>query len=202
MPLPVYFYYELRNTFLVHRSLNSAFCNPQIFGRLGTYPPENACDKWKLSKYSCENPTKLSPFSLQPYCAKGQKYYAPTGGAAAIMFNDSFLLSKNGKSLFWKEEGVISKRLQQQVLEPYEKTDNLCDTDMYRNTVKPIGWKRHICEMGGYRNITLLKWLESTTNKNFKKFYRILDEKKHPRGLMPGVYRLYVDNVCECLEKI
>ena len=67
----------------------------------------------------------------------------------------------------------------------------------FRNTVKPIGWKHHVCEMGGYRNISLIKWLESTTNKNFKKLYRILDTKKH-NGLKEGVYRLQVDNVCQC----
>lgn len=50
--------------------------------------------------------------------------------------------------------------------------------------------------MGGYRNNTLLKWLEPTTNKNFKKLYRILDTDHHPWGLEIGNYTLHTDNSC------
>lgn len=73
---------------------------------------------------------------------------------------------------------------------------NLLVRFQFRETLKPIGWKHELCEMGGYRNISLIKWLESATNKNFKKFYRILNTTKH-NGLYQGVHRLYFDNECK-----
>ncbi|PIC15635.1 hypothetical protein B9Z55_022537 [Caenorhabditis nigoni] len=129
----------------MHRSLNQAFCKNQLITG-----ESYGCDTFKNKNYSCVDAkakqSKLIP-GFSSYCGDGQKFYAPVGGTASIMFN-----------------------------------------------AKPIGWKQHVCEMGGYRNISLIKWLEGTTNMNFKKFYRILDTKKHD-GLRAGVYRLYVDNV-------
>lgn len=45
---------------------------------------------------------------------------------------DSFLLTKDGKPITWTEKGVISERRQENVVEPEEGTDNLCDAEMVR----------------------------------------------------------------------
>ncbi|CAP34199.1 Protein CBG16211 [Caenorhabditis briggsae] len=191
IPAPVYFYYELRGSFRMHRSLNQAFCKNQLITG-----ESYGCDTFKNKNYSCEDAkakqSKLIP-GFSSYCVDGQKFYAPVGGTASIMFNDYFKLTLNNVEILWTEEGVISDKLRNAYFEPIGEKD-LCNAEMFRNTAKPIGWKQHVCEMGGYRNISLIKWLEGTTNMNFKKFYRILDTKKHD-GLKAGVYRLYVDNV-------
>ncbi|KAF1746786.1 hypothetical protein GCK72_023243 [Caenorhabditis remanei] len=173
----------------MHRSLSQAYCTEQLL--VGN---NAACDKFKNRRYSCENPKQdSSGIPLLPlFCTEKQKYYAPVGAAASIMFTDYFSLTLNNTPIAWTEDGVIDDKLREAYFQPREK--NLCDAVEFRNTVKPIGWKHHVCEMGGYRNISLIKWLESTTNKNFKKLYRILDTKKH-NGLKQGVYRLQVDNV-------
>ncbi|CAA91545.2 uncharacterized protein CELE_W03G11.2 [Caenorhabditis elegans] len=187
IPSPVYFYYELHDTFMMHRSLNQAYCKKQLITG-----ESNECDSFKNQNYSCENAVSRSFIpKMAMFCVDNQKYYAPVGGAASIMFNDSFSLTFNGSPIAWTEEGVIADKLRHMFFEPNET--NLCDAEQFRETLKPIGWKHELCEMGGYRNISLIKWLESATNKNFKKFYRILNTTKH-NGLYQGVHRLYFDN--------
>ncbi|CAL2049017.1 unnamed protein product [Caenorhabditis brenneri] len=190
IPAPVYFYYELRNTFQMHRSLNQAYCKRQL-----VFGDSTGCDSFKNSKYACENPSPSSTFlaGFSTFCANGQKFYAPVGGISSIMFNDYFKLTLNNTEISWTEEGVIVDKRRETFFQP-EDSENLCDAKEFRNTVKPIGWNQHICEMGGYRNISFIKWLEPSTNKNFKKLYRILNSSKHD-GLRRGVYRLYIDNV-------
>uniref|UniRef100_A0A1I7TZL9 Uncharacterized protein n=1 Tax=Caenorhabditis tropicalis TaxID=1561998 RepID=A0A1I7TZL9_9PELO len=173
----------------MHRSLNQAYCKKQL-----VFGDSSECDTFKNSRYSCENPTKISsgiPL-FSKFCVDNQPFFAPVGGIASIMFNDYFKLTLNDEVISWTEEGVIVDKLRETFFQPDD--DHLCDAREFQHTVKPIGWKQHICEMGGYRNISFIKWLEPSTNKNFKKLYRILDVSKH-NGLKKGVYRLYTDNV-------
>lgn len=83
---PVYFYYELHDTFMMHRSLNQAYCKKQLITG-----ESNECDSFKNQNYSCENAVSRSFIpKMAMFCVDNQKYYAPVGGAASIMFNGMF----------------------------------------------------------------------------------------------------------------
>ncbi|CAI2357670.1 unnamed protein product [Caenorhabditis sp. 36 PRJEB53466] len=194
IPPPIYFYYELKNTFLMHRSLNAAFCAEQLIGP-GLTDNLHPCDEFRNIKYSCEKrDTPSFPFRYPLRCATDATFYAPIGGLGAIMFNDTFKLSIKNNPISWHWNGVVSDSFRNSFAQPEDNVDNLCNSSMFRKTVKPAEWPRHICEMGGYRNVDFIQWMQPSSYQNFKKFYRILNTTAHPHGLKPGVYRLDFTN--------
>ncbi|CAI5454417.1 unnamed protein product [Caenorhabditis angaria] len=207
---PIYFYYELKNALRTHRLVNEAMCKNQLLTN-SEYSSEQ-CDPeypWPSSYsskyYMCTNELSFKNYAnysiMDKQCAKGESsYYAPMGGLATIMFNDTFRLvrlrefgSEKEVPIHWTENGLVPDSTKNVFGHP-ENNEDLCDSDMFKNTVKPIGWDKHICEMGGYQNDSFIIWMSKTAYKNFKKAYRILDTSRHPTGLKSGSYRLYVDN--------
>lgn len=99
IPPPVFFYYELQNTFMMHRTANGAFCEDEITGLslVSQYRKDTAkriCDTFKNQKYMCEEPVETI-FQFNAFCAEAKEVYAPIGAAASLMFNGKTLLSFN-----------------------------------------------------------------------------------------------------------
>ncbi|VDP01436.1 unnamed protein product [Heligmosomoides polygyrus] len=128
-------------------------------------------------------------------------YYAPMGALPAAMFNDVFTLrylrtgaieEHYGSCLiFIKDQKFWKLSVSFYALTLYNKELKL----QFKDTIKPQRWKKHICEMGGYKNLDFIVWMRPVSNSNFKKLHRTLENVgAFKDGLPQGVYRLEIEN--------
>ncbi|CAB3410267.1 unnamed protein product [Caenorhabditis bovis] len=191
MPNPVFFYYELRNTKRTFRFLNNGLCMSQLTRIDGSqHCLENS---FKHRHYLCGNASnKLEDIILDRFCSK-RPLYAPIGSLASEMFNDTFTLFHGSSSIIWEDDSLLSEKQRSLYAAPKDGR-NLCEAEMFKGTLKPHSWKQHVCELGGYRNTSLIIWMNMVAYNNYKKIYKRLDEKAHPNGLRLGKYRLFFEN--------
>ncbi|KIH69267.1 hypothetical protein ANCDUO_00394 [Ancylostoma duodenale] len=126
-------------------------------------------------------------------------FYAPMGVNAAIMFNDVFTLEylDTGEIVPFTTKGITSEA-EERYYSYYAQlapNESWCDHEIFKHTMKPGRWKKHICEMGGYKNKDFIVWMRPVINSDFKKLHRILNNiGTFAYGLPAGAYRLYVEN--------
>ncbi|EYC18189.1 hypothetical protein Y032_0028g1722 [Ancylostoma ceylanicum] len=180
----VYFYYRLRHFYKTHRRIQRNVCREQLIG---------------LHSSHCKHSAHVSKSHYSTISENGTVFYAPMGVNAAIMFNDVYTL----KYLDLNEivplttMGITSED-EERYYSYYAQlapNQSWCDHEIFKDTAKPDRWKRHICEMGGYKNKDFIVWMRPVINSNFKKLHRILNNTgTFVNGLPAGNYRLYVEN--------
>uniref|UniRef100_A0A8R1TUR2 P4-ATPase flippase complex beta subunit TMEM30A n=1 Tax=Onchocerca volvulus TaxID=6282 RepID=A0A8R1TUR2_ONCVO len=179
----VYFYYALDNYFQNHRRYMKSRSDSQLLGDL-----ENVGD--------CDPYAYLNTSS-------GLKIIAPCGAVANSMFNDSFILYRNGSndSVPWTYKGVVWP------VDKDRKYRNPPGKDLkeaFAKTVKPPNWQKAIYELdpdhadnNGFLNTDFIVWMRTAALPDFRKLHRILVRYKntlYKNGLPAGTYKLVVQN--------
>ncbi|CAD6190567.1 unnamed protein product [Caenorhabditis auriculariae] len=199
VPPPVLFFYKLQNFPRNHRRMQHSVCYRQLIGE-----DSSMCEtprlRYRMNKYFCASAINVSCPEWLPMCAavpRCTKYFAPMGAVAASMFNDTFHLEHSSfGGVPFTTAGIVSEEEMRMYAEsPTSNSKKLCDHAMFQNTIKPESWPKHICEMGGYRNIDFIVWMRPVAYSSFNKIYRHLDPSgAFENGLPPGRYTLYIEN--------
>lgn len=182
----VFFYYGLRNFHQNLRRYMDSRDDGQMVGR----------------KTNLKNPSSYcKPFDKD---ANGVPY-APCGAVANSMFNDSFTLtyyniSGETHKVFLLRQG-ITWYTDKNVKYRNPKTDNLTLPEVFKDTVKPLYWKKPVYDLdpldptnNGFVNDDLIVWMREAAFPNFKKLYGILNRARpFEEGLPAGNYTIDID---------
>jgi len=179
-PAPVYMYYGLDNFYQNHRRYVKSRDDTQLLGEVIALKDLNKDCK----PYRSYNSTDTLPI-------------APCGAIANSLFNDTLKISQDGiADIPVHKDGIAwptDKR--SKFKNPADWVDKKCQSEAFKDTVKPPNWPVHICDMeNGYQNEDLIVWMRTAALPNFRKLYRRIDHSSTPLkdNLPAGNYTLIV----------
>lgn len=176
----VYFYYGLSNFYQNHRLYVKSRDDTQLGGKEGLdYGDLGACDP-------LISPVRCVSFNASDANDTETDVWLPCGLIAGSMFNDSFVLSKDGVPINWTNDGIAwPSDLEAKFINPETPQQGT-----WIPQVQPPNTQlQSFANTTGYQTPEFVVWMRTAGLPNFKKLNRIIHG-----GLRAGNYTVQILN--------